>query len=121
MTERRHPLSRVAAFFKGSGKALILVALTALLAYLGGTFIVLPMPGNYVDKAVFASLVQTQKGDIQRLEAAKLNKEEYERRHQDLRETITVKLEAIDKTSRNTERLLGKLLDMHLHEKRETK
>jgi hypothetical protein len=116
-TDRRQVISKLTTFLKGSGKALLLVAMTALLTYLGGTFIALPMPSNYIDKAAFASLVQTQKGDVARLEAAKLNKEEYERRHQDLRETITAKLDAIEKTSQGTQKMLGKLIDLHMHNK----
>jgi hypothetical protein len=73
-------------FFEGSGKGIFLIIAGIATGYFYSTFVTIPMPGNYVEKSTFATLSQAHAKDIEKLQIEKMDRSEYEKRHEELKQ-----------------------------------
>lgn len=81
---------KIQKFFEGSGKTILLlilsVILTAAITSIGRTFITIPMPSNYAEKSALVALSQAHAKDIEKLQIEKMDRSEYEKRHEEIKQ-----------------------------------
>ena len=115
---RRHEVGgRIVGFFKGSGKAITLFILIAILGYLGRNFIVLPSPSDYAQKVELTALADAYAKKFDHIQDKKLDKAEYETNHRALKDTIMTDLNSIKNDAKENKDMLRKILIMHMSKK----
>jgi hypothetical protein len=105
------------SFFEGSGKGVFLFIAGIVLTYFYTTFVTVPMPGNYVEKNAFVVLSQAHAKDIEKLQVDKMDRTEYEKRHNELKESQNAKFDLLIAQMHKIEKIDEKILNMHLNNK----